>query len=153
MAEERNVSPQEILELWESAHFKLSDSLRSQFLRHPSIEFLSRYSAELISEAFNQERILKLGSAYQYVQSRSDVLRGINEQDNQGPLAPLSEDGDFLIFDSSGRFIVSNYHLLEPEREYPEGEVIKYEKLSREGTLCHLCGTKVENRRCNCYHT
>lgn len=39
------------------------------------------------------------------------------------------------------------------EVDFPDGEVIKYEKKSREGSTCHLCGVRVESGRCNCAHT
>jgi len=155
----RKLKPEQILALWEKANFTLSESLKAQFLSHPTMSQLINFDHELVSSAICQEKIMKL----------DDVLKFLNRpvQINQVPpkpkvrlarqyfrdaLSPLEDyfgDGSRLTTWNSGPTLEFEYE----EREFPEGEVIKYQKKSREGMLCHLCGARVEKGRCNCSHT
>lgn len=159
MSTSGNITPEEILALWEKVHFPLSESLRAQFLTHPTMIQLITFDYELVASAICEEKIKKLDNVLKFLDS--PIKRNENlpkprfrmaRQYFREAMPPL---GDYFG-DGSNRtyeFSDSIYEFEYEKRDFPEGEVLEYQKKSREGTLCHLCGGRVEKGRCNCSHT
>ena len=159
MSASGKLKPEQILALWEKANFPLSESLRAQFLSHPTMNQLINFDYELVSSAICEVKIRKLDNVLEFLNRPAQLNQGspkprvrLARQYFREALAPLEDyfgDGSDRTFGISGPTLEFEFE----EREFPEIGVIRYQYSSREGTLCHLCGGLVEKGRCNCVHT
>ena len=156
---ENGLKPEEILALWEKTNFTLSDLLREQFLKHQAMSELTKFKPALVSAAICEKRIKKLDQLLQFLKTVDQNNQIVHKprfrlarqyfRDALPPLGDYFGDGSDRIYGYSGPTLEFEYE----EKDFPEGEVIEYQKKSREGSICHLCGGLVEKNRCNCSHT